>query len=429
MKTVYIVCHYFPPDNSVGIRRALYWSKRLLKLGYRVVIITTSKRNSEKLLESELPLGIEVHEYDIFKLSKVILKKQTDYSQRNDSTSYFSDSGAVRLLRKFKQLIFNRYFGQLADNRLIYVIPFILRLALFKNSKEFKVFKDGGNDALIISTAPPWPSHLLSVAIKKAFGFKLIIDYRDPFSSNHVFSQNLRFFERNIDRYICSNADVVTTVSPSWAEYYQSFHHNVQVIRNGYDEEAMVDDDFPWESEISVNKVNDKVILGYFGSVEVKSRIPYNLISFVVKNEKHFELNFYGRCPLVKDFVSSNYPSTTSIKLHGMVPYSESLRQMRLSSINVVAESCGSSLSERGLIPTKVYEYIKANRPILSFMSEDSDSIAIIRESGLLMANCSEDVDLEEIFFNIDSHTFSPNKSFVESLSRSSSFVELEKNL
>ncbi|MDF1866668.1 MAG: hypothetical protein P1U70_17660 [Saprospiraceae bacterium] len=423
-KTIFLVCHYFPPDDNVGIRRVLFWANKFSESGYSVNVITTPKRNSWLAYE-HLSDSINIFEFGIWGLRKVNRVGQVNSKSVNSDNYIISKSS--HFLRYFKQKFVNKFFGQLFDNRLLNALPFLYHLKFSGKNDCCDIFKSiNFNKSIIISTAPPWPVHLVSIALSKKFGLRLVIDYRDPFSSNHVFSQNFSSIESAIDRYICKSANFVTTVSPSWVRYYQQYSDKVFLIRNGYDESIMDSSNFPFLDHVTINADNGILKLGYFGSIEVFSRIPTNLIDFVYNKKNIIELNFYGRCSLAEEFVQKKYGHADNINFLGVCKYDVALNQMSKMSVNIVSESFGLTLSEVGLVPTKIYEYIRVSRPVLAIMSRESDSVNILESSCLLLKCLSaENTDFSFLYDNSIKYDFYPNISYIKSLSRGESFKRL----
>jgi hypothetical protein len=417
------VCHYFPPDTSVGIRRVLYWSNYFAEAGYKVTVITTPKANSE-LAYLDVHSSIRIYEFGYFGLRLV---KNKPIVRVDSDACHSAERGYLEWARKIKQKVFNRFIGQLADNRLIYVLPFALHLWCFSSSAKYKFLREidsGFGQPVIISTAPPWPVHLVANLLSKKFKLPHIVDYRDPFFGNHVFSQNLTCFERYIDYYLCNHAYAVTTVSESWVAHYRTLSKNVFLIRNGFDHTKM--ENYKGKS-VGYERSNSNLIsLGYFGSIEVDCRIPKRLIEYVVSNSDIFEMHFYGRCDLAQEYAKSLDCSCENMIFHGTLEYSKALLAMSQMDVNVVCESGGEGASHRGLIPTKIYEYVRVYRPVLAIMNSTHDTIDILDNSGLLLKCVPPDCFDFEFLKDVPKMDPSPNYVYIDSLSRDSGAQILE---
>ncbi|MGF1794319.1 hypothetical protein L4D21_27750, partial [Photobacterium profundum] len=200
--------------------------------GYDVTVITSKKANSS-LVYKWIDKSAKVYEFS-YKSCELILKDENDLSNIKVNKKTMNFGGGIRdFLVSFKRKVVNPIFGQIIDNRLPSIVSFIICCKLGIN----KVLLEGLNPdkTVIISTAPPWPSHLLAIYLSNLKKIPLYIDYRDPFSCNHMFSSNFSWLERSIDKRLCNKAKGVFTVSPSWVEYYRKFNENTWLLRNGYD--------------------------------------------------------------------------------------------------------------------------------------------------------------------------------------------------
>ncbi|SQH77488.1 conserved protein of unknown function,might belong to TPR/glycosyl transferase domain protein [Shewanella benthica] len=418
------VCHYFPPNDTVGIRRVLFWVEYFSNQGKKVLVITTAKMNSEGIynLFNE---NVLVVEYDFFSV-KCLSRQKNNYSKpkvsrsKNKSwTSFLFDC-----LLKLKRKVVNPFLGQLFDPRLINCFGFSIRikLGLLLSGFDSVCFKK----TTIISTAPPWPMHLLGITLAEKYNAKLYLDYRDPFSSNHMFSSTFSKFEKKIDKYLCGKAMGVFSVSDSWVKYYSNYSEKVYLLRNGFDTSQMCKN--VSTKEITITSNDTPLRIGYFGSVEHKERLPVLLLDFLRNNKPNIILEFYGTYGLVSEYVKEFPEVKPFISLNGKVKYEECLEIMQSVDINLLSEtSCGESLSHRGVMPTKLYEYIGAKKPILALISHQSDMVEVLHQSGLLFSLVKDISDLEHCLSvkYIQSFEYNIEHDFIESLSRQSVAVKL----
>jgi len=408
-KKIVFVCHYFPPETNVGIRRILFWANYLSDKGFPVLVITTKKANSSSMFEV-LSDKVEVVEYGFFGASKVtkILKSRGDEDTVNRNVR---ENKLIKLLTFIKRNVINRYIGQIVDSRLINVFGFII--SLFFGRHKDVLDKNSLIKGVLISTSPPWPMHVLGAFLSKKYEMDFYADYRDPFSNNHIFSNNLHKIEEQIERIILRNAKGVFSVSNAWVDYYKEYHSNVLLLRNGYNE-LMFSSDAKYD-----NKISSTIDLNYFGSIEHKERIPKILIEYVNRTKLDINLNFYGSCNLLAKYLN-DHDLTKNVKIMGTLPYGAAIEKMKSSDINVVCESMnGKTSSHRGLIPTKIYEYMAAKRPILALVSSDSEIYPMIRESGLLI---NEPIiifeDIEQYILKYKTIELTPNVDYIKDLSR-----------
>jgi glycosyltransferase involved in cell wall biosynthesis len=402
-KKVVFVCHYFPPQNNVGIRRVTFWVNYFARNGYEVTVITSKKKNSGLLFDL-VHKTVKVIEYGFF-TTKLVARTSCG-SLGGDNGQTQQAASKVTPLIFIKRKLINPIFGQLADYRIISVVGFVLQFMSGKNQKLVDNYVS--QHCTIISTAPPWPVHLLAMFLKLKYKAKHIVDYRDPFSNNHMFSSIFSTIENFIDKIICSSADAVTTVSPSWVSLYNNKAKKIKLIRNGYDAEM-----FYLHSPSNFKQHSNAINLNYFGTIEHQSRFPKEFIDFLNSTNLNVKVNFYGKCPLIYDYIQDNPHLKSKVSLMGHKSYNETIEIMKTSDFNLVCEAIESTgLSQKGLIPTKVYEYIACGKPIVALMDKDSDAINLISKSGLLAHDLNSLDSLPNLFSNLGTHYFQPNSNF-----------------
>ncbi|MBY7919505.1 hypothetical protein KW474_15865 [Vibrio fluvialis] len=410
-ETLVFVCYYFPPETNVGVRRVLFWANYFDSLGYNVVIVTTKKVGSN-YISDVLSKTVTVIEYTAFSANILSIKDAVDFK----NTDVKSKSSNINsLLKMFKRKYINPVLGQLFDFRIINILFFIININLGRYNKILSPIID--NNSVIISTAPPWPVHILGKYISKKFECRHFVDYRDPFSNNHMFSSLFSNFEVLIDKFICKSASAIFTVSPSWVSYYKSFQENVFLLRNGFDVDMF---DFLMKPQY-VGDNKNTLVLNYFGSIEHPARIPYKLLDFLRHTSLNISVDFYGSCSLIQEILNSEPELLGKIELKGVLSYSETIETMKSSCINLVCESTGNStLSHNGLIPTKVYEYIASLRPIVALVNKDSDMIDVLKKSRLLVNEEVDDTNLEALFYQIINNgvKVNPDIDYIKTLSR-----------
>jgi hypothetical protein len=226
-----IICHDFPPLNSIGAQRPYHWFKYLKKFGIEPTVITKDwpqqaatvsevfyyAQKSENRIE-ELPEGkiIRVPIKHILPERMIIRYGINKYVVIRKMLTF--------LYRTFAHVSF--YFDR---NQLIY------KAASEELQKE--------RYDIIITTGEPWIVFKYAYLLKKKFGVKWITDYRDGWfiNQNHTkrtgfFHQLMRHYEYYFESKYISIANLVITVDPYMAEKLNKlFKKPVKVIYNGFE--------------------------------------------------------------------------------------------------------------------------------------------------------------------------------------------------
>lgn len=406
------ICHYFPPQNNAGIRRILYWSNSLAKRGFKVLVIT-SKKYKQNLRPDNVNADVTICD---FKFGKFRLLNGEPISEENFHFES-KDSSIKKILLYFKRNILNKFFGQLIDPYLPSNLVTSLYLIFLKLIKKNPLNIDFSNSSFI-SSAPPWSIHIIGNTLGRINKRPSFIDYRDQFYGNHMFTGYLGWLEEMIDKNLCKNTTGVFAISPSMQQHYLYYVDNVSLIPNGYDPDMF------WKNNTKEIKSSGTININYFGSIQHDSRLPKLLLDALVVSDSNLVLNFYGNVPLVEKYIFENSCLKNKVNIMGSIPSKDVRRIMASSDINLMCETIdGDSLSHKGVMTSKLYEYLAVEKPILALISSKSDMCEVLEKSGLLLGQF---ITFEDILawldnFNYDNLHIIPNSNFISSFSRENS--------
>jgi glycosyltransferase involved in cell wall biosynthesis len=391
MSRILIIAHYFPPMNSTGARRPEALAQYLSKIGDDVVVLTTDKQSSSTGTLSQLP-------YRVIESSLFFLRERSwvsnNYTDRDSPRPYY------RFLKKIKQRYVNRYFGQLADPRITFLISIIFKIAAFRLSggRFFKSLKYIEFSDYIISTSPPWICHSVGVVLSKMFRIPLILDYRDQFSGNHMFSGTFSAIERKIDSFLCRNAWSILVVSEPMMGYYRSLTDvKVLTIMNGF---GAGFDSLPDIVQLGPALGSRILLVRYFGTITA-DRLMTPLWSALLRRglSSRFKFEFYGDSGLLKEYFSANaHLKQLNVQFFPAVIHAKVFALMRESDALLFTETSEKQYaSQRGVLTTKLFEYLAAGKPIIGIVERDTESGRLIERSGLsvLLSNSSEEIESE----------------------------------
>lgn len=394
-----IFTYYFPPNSEVGIRRVLYWIDFLLDRGYTINLYTIKHGKIPQPYPDNPNLRIYIMNWKSISL----------YSKQNGSK--IREVNTNTFLKRIKKRIINPLFGQLADPRIIYCLPMLLHLRKIETKAQ-----------LTIATSPPYFIIVLAWLYSSKKNLPFIIDYRDQFSNNPMFSGILRSVETRIDKKLIHKATCIVSVSEPIVNYYNNLGaKRTKCIYNGYDEKIFK------AAESNSNLGKNRLIMTYVGSIVHKSRIPKNFLNWLETFKHNYEIHLYGDTELLLDYVYENHPRLQKkIITKKNLEYSKVPLILAKSDVNLVfEEKQPRSSSQFGTIPTKVYEYMAIRRPIISEMSNELEGYKLLKQSGLLLHNFSE----ENLSFNLKNLDIQPNNEFILSFSRLRGAEELEAEI
>ena len=416
---IVFIVHYFPPINSTGGKRVEALSKYFARWGRTVSVVTTVKSGADGAFTESAPDGVTVLEMD--RLGRLC-------SSVPPVARRAGPKGATpRWTDRLKAGV-QRWFGQLPDPRLPFAAAFASPLLAPEIVDTLK------RADVVVSSMPPWPTHFAALLVRWRFGRRVVLDYRDNFSANHIMpgSPAAKYLEVKLDRWLVRHADGVVVISEPMAEYYRQYSDRVKVVLNGYDSEII--DSVRNDLGPAMDADRSPVTVRYLGRIS-RDRIPRALIAAVSEalragrlSMDRLRFQFYGECEQLRTYVAQQHAHVMELfEFHPSVPYREALGLMLTADYLLFAETSDqSSLSARGVLTTKLFEYLACGRPILAEIDENTEAGQLIRRAGHghIVAKSREDF----VAFLEGALAKSPvadnDARFVQTLSRQSQAVD-----
>lgn len=421
MKKILIVAHYFPPMNSTGSRRPEALARFLKGLGHEVTVLTTQKAKSppQAMAGTNPTTVIETNLFNTRLVSNIPVQEEAKVAHTLQNSA----------LMRFKQRHLNKTIGQMLDTRIPLLVASWAKIALNRLSggrlhawlNPLKGFD------VVISTAPPWTCHYLAYLLVRAYKLKWFVDYRDQISGNHLYSQKFAGAERYLDRLFCENAALVLTVSPPMQQYYQDFTdpEKVLAVMNGYEEAHFAG--LPSQSVHTSSTDSEPINLRYFGKITADRIMPafWEALSNSVSQHR-IQVEIYGESILLENFLKANYPALAArVKLLDPVPHRTALALMSTSDALLFGETSETQhASQRGVLTTKLFEYMACKRPIVGVIAPEALAGEIILKSGLGVV-VSDQVDQLLAWMNALDKQVNPNDSFIRTFSRDAQFEKI----
>ncbi len=384
---VILLAYYYPPENTSGVQRAVRIAKYLPCYGHKCYVVCSSHKGEDSSIQ------------DVFHVP----------------SSATQTPGADRFakLAAWTQRIFFPYNEQLPW------VPHALaasRAILTRDSVQ-----------AVISTSPPVAGHLAALRLKQRYGLKWLADFRDPILGNPNRSRRwARPYDAFLERFLLRYADIVTTVTDASAaelcRKYPWAAGKIQVVWNGYDpEEAFGPLPIP---------VRPYRLLSHIG-VLYALRHPNALMGSLARLIRNgaldsgaFKLRFVGPLEAPNTFVQN--PAVSALREHGcieiqgeLVPRSDAMREIATADCLLLIDIV--NLSGAGYtVPAKLYDYIRAGRPILAITHPNSPVERILAGCGLPYV-CLYHHDPDALvdqkllgFLRLPSRPVSPSDWFVE---------------
>lgn len=240
------------------------------------------------------------------------------------------------------------------------------------------------------STYPIATAHALGARLQRATGLPWVADFRDPMAQDGYPADpaTWKAYER-IERQAVHAARHCVFTTPGAAALYRARYLAVaerfRVVENGYDEEtfARVQGDPARRAPLSPGHIT----LLHSGVVYPEERDPTHLMAAVARlkadgtaDRVPFKLRFRssGQDSLLAQLAAQNGVSDL-VELLPSVPYAQALDEMLRADALLLLQAANCNQQ----IPAKVYEYLRAGRPILGLTDAWGDTAATLRAAGV----------------------------------------------
>jgi len=230
----------------------------------------------------------------------------------------------------------------------------------------------------ILTTSPPHCIHRLGLMAKKQFGIPWVACLRDPWATGFP---HPRASERRAEEAGIAGADLALGNTPQLTDdlkqAYPAYADRIELLTNGYDPEV-----FPPRKPVPPGRP-DKITLLHCGEIYA-DRDPTQLFAALQDYNRtagpdlpRLQLKLVGRLSPDVEATVNRLCKDSDIEVCGHVSYKDAIQQMLAADILVSIQTPSYSH-----IPSKIYDYIGARKPILSLgVARDIDWV--LRMSGL----------------------------------------------
>jgi len=416
MKKVLIISYYWPPAGGSGVQRWLKFSKYLPKYGWEPIIYTPENPYFEvkdKELLNDISNDTQIWKMPIWE-PYVFKDKLFGKGNKNQN------AGIVSNKKSLKNRVLNWIRGNIfiPDPKIYWVKPSVKFLSNKIKEEGIKY---------IITTGPPHSMHLIGLGLKKLFpNLRWIADFRDPWSELDLLdefhlSRSARKKHKRLEKEVLRATDITLTVSESWVKGFKRLgSDNVELITNGYDAE-----DFNL-----MPKINNKFIIGHYGLLN-HLRNPKTLwkaLSDLCEKNRSFleklEIHLSGNIDREVIEEIETFPSLKNkVKQLGYLSHAEVLQQYNEASVLLLL--LFNSESGKGNYPGKVFEYFAAQKPILAFGPNISDTQNLINETQTGLYFSYKEQNLENDILKLFEGKTKSNSSDIKDFSREHLTIKL----
>lgn len=389
MRNVLIITAFFPPVGGVSVQRSVKLVKYLPPFGWNPIVLTTRKDKHAKIF---MPLDYSLC-YDI--------PKNTVIYETRDLLSWLLYPLLCIVEKELKGHRFWKYIGA---TRILKYIPRILKRLAFPDGYGFigwypfaiiksKHIMNTHNIDMIYSTSPSTVTHLIALKLAKKYNLPWVADFRDPwayFYSDRLI-QPMKSLNIKLEKKVLARANRFVIALPKIIDEFKTLKKGFNptqcsLIYNGYDEEDFKD--------ISPH-IFEQFTIVYTGQTYGVRRSPVHLfaaLNFLFQEHPDLKTKiktlFIGvigaKFPLMAELVK-DYHLEGNIELMGHLEHKKALSYMCGASVLFLVterrKDTKRPFQGKDVIPAKLYEYLRAKRPILALVPLDSDCARIIQDA------------------------------------------------
>ena len=401
-----IVSYYWPPSGGSGVQRWLNFSNILVKNGWDITVFTAENANYP-IIDNKLEEVVD----KTIKVFRIPILEPTGFYKKNNTDNVKSSSFIQKSISWIRANLF------FPDSRMFWI----------KNvtNQVTKYIEQNKIDCLI-TTAPPFSTHIIGLNIKKKTDIKWVADFRDPWSDFFQFKLlPMTSFMRNkhlkFENKCLNVADTVITTSPSLTKRYSIKNSNSYTLTNGFN--SIID-----------NKETDKFLMMYSG---VMKSVQNPLSFWKILKEICFENQSFSDDLLVRfigDF-DKEIKNNKDIKLiESKIKFEKYLEKSKLdiemSKAKVLILSSVNMDTVNDIIPGKLFYYFSFKRPIIAFSKLNSDVSDIISRTNTgKVFDYSNEIELKKNILQLYSNYKTKKNNFKPKGIELFTYNNLSKNL
>jgi glycosyltransferase involved in cell wall biosynthesis len=351
MRSILIVAYHFPPlRGSSGIQRALRFAQYLPEFGWRPVVLTVTANayeQSDPATLADIPPGCEVHR------------------------AWAVDTARHLAWRK-------RYIGAWArpDRWVSWWPAGTLAAVHLARRQRF--------DALL-STYPIATAHLIGASVARLTGIPWVADFRDPMAQDGYPSDPKTWNAyRRIEARAANEASLLTFTTRGALDRYRRLFPSTPadrfaLIENGFDEDSFA-------HARPAPREAGRLFFLHSGIVYPSERDPTHLFEALGQLKASGALD--ARRAVFRFRASANdamlaelarrFEVTDLVELCGALPYRDALAEMLSADALLILQASNCNAQ----IPAKLYEYLRADRPIVALTDPAGDTAECLRRWG-----------------------------------------------
>jgi glycosyltransferase involved in cell wall biosynthesis len=249
---------------------------------------------------------------------------------------------------------------------------------------------------VIWSTFPIATAHLIAATLHRLTGIPWVADFRDPMvdtdpktGTEFPLDPFVRRTNSRLERYAVQHCSYGVFTTPGTLKMYAERYPDIplsrwKLIENGYDEENFACAEHAASARLSSN---GRMVLLHSGALDPSIRDPRTFFDAVAELQQagvissktlRVVLRASGNEEAYRQYIQKAAIGGI-VSLEPPVPYREALREMLSADGLLIFQASNCNFQ----VPGKLYEYLRARRPILAMTDPEGDTADILKTAGI----------------------------------------------
>jgi glycosyltransferase involved in cell wall biosynthesis len=387
-KKVLFVCYYTPPYGGGAVVRIHNFLRFLSrKNNYKIDVLTIKDTYLPEIYKDKDLIKHYTESVNFVRTGFPFGKKLTSIENRHLETASLNKGSGQgitgRVLKFFKSLM-------IPDEKMFWIIGGFWTAIRKYNRSDVDC---------VVSSAPPFSTHVLSAVIARKLKKPLILDYRDLLSLNVFYNseKTLKYrINRRLERFCLNSASfIIFTNQPAADKMKKSFQipdSKIRIIENGFEMEDFLKFRKNGKSSSGEFRIN------YVGSL-TKERSPYFFLKATENIIDKFpnlkiEIGFVGYVSANNLEMINEVGKKATVKIYGALKKSEAIEILCNKSELLILFQRNTEGGDTA-IPGKVYEYLATGIPV--FLMDDPNGATTEFLKSLGITTISEYENQEQI--------------------------------
>lgn len=357
MKSLLMIAFHFPPiQGSSGIQRTLGFARHLPEFGWQPIVLTAHPRaypSTTNDLADRLPPDLQVIR-----------------AQAWDASRHFAIRGRYPAALARPDRWLSWWFGAVPAG-----------LAAIRRLRPNALW----------STYPIATAHHIGATLQAHSGLPWVADFRDPMAQDDYPPDPVtrRHYADLDQRTVTQASRTFLTTPTAVADYrrrYPQHAHRIDLLENAFDDAAFRQAETSHEADAGPLAPGRRTLL-HSGIVYPSERDPSQLFEALAHLQRtqpqvYEALQIRFRAPvhdrLLED-LARQHGVRQAVQILPALGYRDALAEMRRADglLILQASNCNAQ------IPAKLYEYFRAQRPIIALTDPAGDTAACCRAAGI----------------------------------------------